>query len=78
MNGLNELPALCGLNAEPILVLTPKAGGPVAKAFSKIELGFDKKLAVRTIKLVENNGDEKEIVFTRVEKNGPLPPGAFR
>ena len=66
-----------GTAAEPAIVLTPRPGSVVGKTFSRIEMGFDQRALVRTIKLVEKNGDEKEIRFTRVEKNGALPANAF-
>ena len=33
---------------------------------------------MRSILLVEKNGDEKEIVFTHLQRNVPLPPDAFK
>lgn len=51
------------------LALTPKASSPVAKAFTRVELRFDPKTwLVRSIRLVEKNGDEKEIGFTKLQK----------
>lgn len=68
-----------GSAATPALILTPKATSPVAKAFARIELRVDGKSGLlRSIALVEKNGDEKEIVFTRLTKNGTLPVDAFR
>ena len=66
-----------GNPSEPTLQLTPKAGGAIAKAFMKITLAFDKKTQVRKITLVERNGDEKEITFDKLDKNGRLPADAF-
>jgi outer membrane lipoprotein-sorting protein len=55
---------------EATLKLTPKPTAAVAKAFSRVELRFDSKSwLVRSILLVEKNGDEKEITFTRLQKN---------
>jgi outer membrane lipoprotein carrier protein len=63
----------------PVLTLVPKPASPIAKAFQKIELRLDgKSWLLRSILLVEKSGDEKEIVFTRLEKNAKLPPDAFR
>jgi outer membrane lipoprotein carrier protein len=59
------------------VTLTPKADSPVAKTFSRIELGFDDKAQVKDIHLVEKNGDEKTITFTKLERNKPLPAKAF-
>jgi outer membrane lipoprotein-sorting protein len=61
------------------LILTPKTGSPVAKAFSRIELRIDPKtLLIRSILLTEKNGDEKEITFTKVARNATLPKDAFQ
>jgi chaperone LolA len=61
------------------LTLLPKTTSPVAKAFIRIELRFDERsLLLKSIFLVEKNGDEKEIVFTRLDKNPTLPPDAFK
>jgi outer membrane lipoprotein carrier protein len=66
-----------GKPGAPTLVLTPKPGSAIAKTFARIELGFDDKTQVRSIRLVEQNGDEKEIAFGRVVRNGALPAHAF-
>jgi outer membrane lipoprotein-sorting protein len=58
-----------GSAAEPILRLTPRAGSPVAQAFRKIELRLDGKTwLLRSLLLVEQNGDEKELTFTRLQR----------
>ncbi len=62
----------------PRLVLVPREGGPVARTFSRIELSFDEHTQVRAIKLVEKNGDEKDIAFSKIERNHALPAGAFK
>ena len=68
-----------GSAGEPILILTPKASSPVAKAFQRIELRLDgKSLLMRSILLREKNGDEKEITFTRLQRNAVLPADAFK
>jgi outer membrane lipoprotein-sorting protein len=66
-----------GKPSAPVLVLTPKPGGPIAKTFARIELTFDDKTLVHGIHLVEQNGDEKQIMFDKIERNRPLPPHAF-
>ena len=66
-----------GKASAPVLVLTPKAGSAIAKSFARIELGFDDKTQVRSIHLVEQNGDEKDIAFSRVVRNGAVPANAF-
>jgi len=69
--------AASGTEALPALALTPRPGTPVAKAFARIELRFDGRLLLRSILLREASGDEKEIVFARMDKNGRLPAAAF-
>jgi hypothetical protein len=59
------------------VILVPKSDSPVSTTFSRIELGFDDKSQVKDIHLVEKNGDEKTIAFTKVERNKTLPPKAF-
>jgi outer membrane lipoprotein-sorting protein len=49
----------------------------MAKVFQRVTLGFDDKLVLRSIKLVEPSGDEKEIRFTKVERNAKLPASTF-
>jgi outer membrane lipoprotein-sorting protein len=71
--------AASGTAAAPLLTLTPKLASAVGRAFSKIELRLDgKSWTMRSILLVEKNGDEKEIVFTHLQRNAPLPPDAFK
>jgi outer membrane lipoprotein carrier protein len=58
-----------GTVAAPTLLLTPKSASPIAKAFRRIELRLDgKSWLLRSILLVEQNGDEKEIVFTSLRR----------
>ena len=66
-----------GTARAPRLVLVPRADGAVAKAFARIELSFDDRAQVRAIKLVEKNGDEKDIAFSKIERNHALPTTAF-
>lgn len=52
------------------LSLTPRPASALAKAFARVELRFDpKSWLIRSILLVEKNGDEKEISFGRLQKN---------
>jgi outer membrane lipoprotein-sorting protein len=68
-----------GTATAPTLVLTPKADRPVARAFTRVELRIDGKSGLlRAIALVEKNGDQKEITFTKLHKNVALPADAFR
>jgi len=70
--------AVSGSAEQPTLELTPKSG-TMARAFRKIELRLDGKTGLlRGLLLIEKNGDEKEIVFTRLERNAALPADAFR
>jgi len=66
-----------GSEREPTLSLEPKPGTALAKAFARIELRFDERLLLRAIRLRERSGDEKEIAFTRIERNPRLPPSTF-
>jgi outer membrane lipoprotein carrier protein len=68
-----------GTAEQPTLILTPRPDRPVAKAFSRIELRVDKKSGLlKSLLLVEKSGDEKEIVFRKLDRNVKLPPNAFR
>jgi outer membrane lipoprotein carrier protein len=68
-----------GSASEPALLLEPKPSSAAARAFSRIELRIDgKSHMLRSIKLVEKNSDEKEITFTRLDRNATLPKDAFK
>jgi outer membrane lipoprotein carrier protein len=68
-----------GTAAAPLLILTPKLASAVGRAFARIELRLDgKSWTMRSILLVEKNGDEKEIVFNHLQRNAPLPKDAFK
>ena len=65
--------------AAPVLVLTPRATSAVAKAFARIDLKLDARTwLMKSIVLVEKNGDEKAIDFSRLGRNAKLPPDAFK
>ena len=71
--------ATAGTAAAPTLVLTPKLASTIGKAFARIELHLDpKSWLMKSIKLVEKNGDEKEIDFAKLTRNGKLPADAFK
>jgi outer membrane lipoprotein carrier protein len=71
--------ATAGTAAAPILILKPKLASTIGKAFSHIELRLDGKTwLMKSILLVEKNGDEKEIDFGKLVRNGKLPAGAFK
>jgi outer membrane lipoprotein carrier protein len=68
-----------GSAAQPMLILIPLSDRPVAKAFSRIELRIDGKSGLlKSLLLVEQNGDEKEIIFRKLDRNVKLPADAFR
>ena len=69
--------AASGSEAQPVLALTPRPGAAVGKTFARIELRFDARLLLRGILMREVSGDEKEITFSRMERNAKLPGGAF-
>jgi outer membrane lipoprotein-sorting protein len=59
-----------GTDAQPTLILTPKPTSPVGRAFTRIELRLDGKTnLLRSILLVEKNGDEKEITFSSLKRS---------
>lgn len=71
--------ATAGTAAAPALTLTPKLASPVGKAFARIELRLDAKTwLMKSILLVEKNGDEKEIDFSKLARNVKLPADAFK
>ena len=68
-----------GPPAAPTLTMTPKPESAIAQAFTRIELRLDgKTYLMKSILLVEKNGDEKEIDFSKLLRNGKLPADAFR
>ena len=66
-----------GTDTAPTLTLTPRPTSPVAKAFARIELRFDERALLHAILLREPNGDDKEIVFDKLTRDGKLPADAF-
>jgi outer membrane lipoprotein-sorting protein len=67
-----------GTPERPALVLAPKPTSVLAKTFSRIELHVDgKTVLLSRLLLVEQSGDEKEIVFGKIQRNVDLPAGAF-
>lgn len=63
---------------QPVLVLTPLASSAVSKVFARIELRLDGKTSLlRSLLLIERGGDEKEIVFQKLQKNAKLSGDAF-
>jgi outer membrane lipoprotein carrier protein len=71
--------ATAGSAAAPVLTMTPKLASAIGKAFTRIELRLDaKSWLMKSILLVEKNGDEKEIDFGKLQRNAKLPPDAFK
>jgi outer membrane lipoprotein-sorting protein len=67
-----------GSAASPVLVLTPRAGTPVGRAFRRVALRLDGPSAQLVgLTLTEAGGDEKDISFVRQVRNRPLPAGTF-
>lgn len=67
-----------GTPERPALVLAPKPSSVLAKTFSRIELHVDgKTLLLARLLMVEQSGDEKEIVFGKIQRNVDLPKNAF-
>lgn len=65
-------------HGKPALVLLPKAGTVLGKTFSRVELHLDGRTwQLSRLLLVEQSGDEKEIIFSRVQRNTALPAGLF-
>jgi outer membrane lipoprotein-sorting protein len=68
-----------GTAEAPTLTLLPKEGSVMGRAFRRVELRLDgKSWLLRGILLVERNGDEKEIAFTRLLRNAKLPGDSFQ
>ena len=68
-----------GTAEHPALILLPRPTSPLSRAFARIELHVDgRTLQLGRLLLVENSGDEKEVVFTRMQRNAALPPAAFQ
>lgn len=68
-----------GSASTPTLVMTPKPTSAIAKAFTRIDLRLDaKSWLMKSILLVEKSGDEKEIDFSKLQRNVKLPPDAFK
>ncbi|MFO0578311.1 MAG: outer membrane lipoprotein carrier protein LolA [Polyangia bacterium] len=67
-----------GTPDRPALVLAPKPSSVLAKTFSRIELHVDGRTALLArLLLVEQSGDEKEIVFSKIQRNVDIAPSQF-
>ena len=61
------------------LLLAPKAQSPLSRVFSRIELHVDgKTMLLRRLLMVEQNGDEKEVIFGKLDRNIELPASQFQ
>jgi len=68
-----------GTVEQPALLLTPKAQSPLSRVFSRIELHVDgKTMLLRRLLMVEQNGDEKEVIFGKLDRNIELPASQFQ
>ena len=68
-----------GTAAQPALVLLPKPSSPLSRAFARIELHVDgRTMQLGRLVLVEVSGDEKEVVFSHLQRNAALPATAFQ
>lgn len=67
-----------GTAEQPALLLMPRPASPLSRAFARIELHVDgRTLQLMRLVLVENSDDEKEIVFSHLQRNAALPARAF-
>jgi outer membrane lipoprotein-sorting protein len=70
---------VAGSPEQPALVLAPKAQSPLQRVFSRIELHVDgKTMLLRRLTMVEQTGDEKEIVFGKLERNIEISASQFQ
>ncbi len=70
--------ALGGKPGQPALVLQPRASSPLSATFARIELQVDgQSLALVRLLLVERSGDEKEILFAKIQRNPSLDARLF-
>lgn len=68
-----------GTAQKPALILAPRPGAALSKAFARIELHVDgQTMQLARLLLVETSNDEKEVVFTRMQRNLPVPDSAFQ
>ena len=68
-----------GTAERPVLILVPRPASALSRAFARIELHVDgHTMQLLRLLLVENNNDEKEVVFTRLLRNVPVAESAFQ
>ncbi len=68
-----------GTTDQPALLLVPKAQSVLSRVFARIELHVDgKTMLLRRLLMVEQSGDEKEVVFGKLERNIELAASQFQ
>lgn len=68
--------AVGGTQATPALLLVPKPDNPLSRAFLRVELHISGSSGLLSrLVLLEQSGDEKEIVFQHMIKNPRIPQG---
>ncbi len=71
--------SVAGSVDQPALVLVPKAQSPLQRVFSRIELHVDgKTMLLRRLMMVEQTGDEKEIIFGKLDRNIEISASQFQ
>lgn len=70
--------SLGGKPGQPALVMVPHADSPLAATFARIELAVEgRSLLLLRLLLVEKSGDEKEILFSKIQRNPRLDASVF-
>lgn len=70
--------SLGGTPGKPALLMAPRPESPLAATFSRIELHVEgRSLQLLRLLLVERSGDEKEILFSKIQRNPRLDPQVF-
>jgi outer membrane lipoprotein-sorting protein len=70
--------ALGGKPGQPALVMVPRPESPLSATFARIELQVEgRSLQLLRLLLVERSGDEKEILFSKIQRNPRLDPQVF-
>jgi outer membrane lipoprotein-sorting protein len=63
-----------GSKEAPVLVMLPRPTSVLGKTFARVELSLaGRGCQLTRLLLVEQSGDEKEIRFTSIKRNAPLP-----
>lgn len=66
-----------GSKDSPVLVMIPRPTSVLGKTFARVELSLSGRgCQLNKLLLVEQSGDEKEIRFTSIKRNAPLPKPA--